>query len=145
MRFAITKQYIRVESKQHIKTFDYFMLSKTKIWKLGLIAFFFISISAEFYFGKKRDKKDDLFFNSSRISGRLVDVYGGSGGDQFKVNNSEKGFKFQSILSVENHYDEFSRLAEIGDSVNKEPFRNTNLNKKIGKDKLVHFSEVVDK
>jgi len=61
-------------------------------------------------------------------------VYGGSGGERFRLNNSEHEYIFESKMSYLNNEYPFSEAAEIGDSVFKSSFSDTlTLIKKSGK------------
>ena len=122
------------------------MLSKKQIFLLGLVAFFFIGILAEFYFGEKRDKKNFPIFDSASISGRLVNFYHNNCCEIFKVNNTDQSYTVITEMEKRYNYKQFTDVAEIGDSVNKVQFSETlSLLKKSGKNYYFTFKRQLSK
>lgn len=90
---------------------------------LGLI-FITLYLILGFLWDRKGNRNLTIFISTS-IEGRLTYVYGGSGGESFRVNNSRNTYNFLSNMNYWNNYTPFSEAGKIGDSVFKPAFADT--------------------
>jgi hypothetical protein len=118
------------------------MLSKKEYWKFGLVITFLMSACVLEYFAGRIYKRDNEIFDSAKISGRLLEFSQSSGGERIRVNTSNLFYRFQTELDQRYNYKQFTDVAEIGDSVNKEPFSETlSLIKKSGQNYYFTFEK----
>ena len=100
-------------------------MSKKRSWQLVFFAIFIGAVYYNFTLHDKPEKKENLFFISSKIAGRLLEISAGSNGERFRVTNSDHVYVFKSAVSYLNGNEPFSSSAKIGDSVFKEAFSDT--------------------
>jgi|SRR6185312_4929831 len=100
---------------------------------LGILFFVFLRITISWY--DRKTERELATFISDKIDGKITDVFGGTGGEGFRLSNSKNTYHFMSNnLYAFNHFVNFSLVAEIGDSVFKPSFADTLiLKKKSGK------------
>ncbi|MBN8852123.1 MAG: hypothetical protein J0H07_09710 [Sphingobacteriales bacterium] len=84
-------------------------------------------------------KKDDHVFKSSALKGKIVRL-GSAKRDIVKLDNSNVEYRFNSEMSWFNHYNTFSNVADIGDSVNKDAFADTIYLKKKNTGQIIKFT-----
>jgi hypothetical protein len=85
----------------------------------GLVYLFFLN-----KFLATGKKENQILFNSS-LNAKITFVYSSSGGESFKLDNSNHEFKISPIMSYLNNSEYFYGTAEIGDSVSKRSYSDT--------------------
>lgn len=91
---------------------------------LGILFFVFLRITISWY--DRKTERELATFISDKIEGKITYVFGGTGGEGFRLSNSKNTYHFIfNNLYAFNHFVNFSLVAKIGDSVFKPSFGDT--------------------
>ena len=69
-----------------------------------------------------KQNKEFRYFDSCKLNGKITYLYSSTGGQRFRLDNSDREYWFISKATKLSHFRIFSTEAALGDSIQKEPF-----------------------